>query len=162
GERRLRRQFCQSFTPAVAQHHTRFTADDLHEPTPMLAKRDVGAVTFKLCPRRHAACHRCCSSKRSLRLKNKGAREPKVPLAAGAARQSNSAQVANSPEKCAACPSIADTNRKSANSNPGPTVHPTSEYAPRLRAACHTPASITPIHSPSAPRTVRRNTLERG
>ena len=32
---------------------------------------------------------------------------------------------------------------KSSNSKPGPTVQPTSAYAPRVRAACHSPARIT-------------------
>src|SRR4051812_10835042 len=40
GERSLWRQSCQSFSPAMAQHHTRVAADYLYQATPMFAKGD--------------------------------------------------------------------------------------------------------------------------
>src|SRR5215467_15348057 len=53
--------------------------------------------------------------------------------------QSKDAKGARSPSKCTRCPERLATNRKSVKSKPGPTLQPTREKSPRLRAACQTP-----------------------
>src|ERR1700745_2045026 len=66
------------------------------------------------------------------------------------APQSNDAKGASLPSKCTWRPERFVTSRKSSKSKPGPTLQPTREKSPKLRAACQIPLRITaPRSSPS-------------